>query len=186
MLNVKLKKTEDLLKVLNAAENILSINTGENKLKFIKFANVDNKLHISGRNPYMRFEYVYNETEGISGECGLYECKTLLSLINVINESIEINDGSIKSKKVQYKIPCVDGSDYPDDEFPNVENWTEIDSKSLIDAITNVASATDKITESAMSGVYIGENKLLACDSKRIFMQDLKINKQISDNILPK
>lgn len=186
MLNVKLKKTEDLLKVLSTAENILSENKSENKLKFIKLENFENKLKISAINSYLKIEYLLKNVETIAGDAALYDCKTLLSLINVINEDITIQDGEIKCSKVKYKIPCEDDSDYPKIEFPDVENWAEINTEQFINAITNVMPATDKITDGAMSGVYIGENKTLACDSKKIFMQNIEVQKGLEDLILPK
>lgn len=185
MINTKLQKTENLLKVLSVAENILSENKTENKLKYIKLANKDNKLYISGINPYIQIEYTA-EAQEINGTCGLYECKTLLSLINVMDDNIEINDGEIKCKKVKYKIPCIDAEDYPEKEFSEPETWTEINAKDLLNAISSVASATDKVTEGALSGIYIGEDKILACDAKKVFMQTVKFDKNISGNIIPK
>lgn len=186
MLSLKLKKTEDLLKVLNVAENILNENKSENKLKFIKLENFENKLKISAINSYLKLEYLLKDIESIEGNVALYDCKTLLSLINVINEDIIIQDGEIKCSKVKYKIPCEDDSEYPNLEFPNIENWTEVNTEQFINAITNVMAATDKITDGAMSGVYIGENKTLACDSKKLFMQSIQTQKGIEDVILPK
>lgn len=44
MLNVKFKNSKKLLKVLGTIENILRKNKEDNKLKYIKLENINNKL----------------------------------------------------------------------------------------------------------------------------------------------
>lgn len=186
MLKVKFENSDELLKVLRTAENILSVNTAENKLKFIKFSNVGGKLQICAINPYMRLYYVYNKVSSIEGKAGLYDYKTLLSLLGVIQGELTIDDGAIKCKKCSYKIPCVDDSDYPDDILPEITNFAKVDGNKFITALEKVFPATDKILNGSLSGVHMNNNKLLACDSKRIVTYNLELNESINDTILPK
>lgn len=186
MLKVKFENSDELLRVLRTAENILSVNTAENKLKFIKLSNIDGKLQICARNPHMRIYYIYNNISSIEGTAGLYDYKTLISLLGVIQGEVTINDGAIKCAKCSYKIPCVDDSGYPEDILPEITNYAEVDGKEFITSLEKVFPATDKILNGAMSGVYMNNNKLLACDSKRIVIHNLLLNESINNITLPK
>lgn len=186
MLRVKFEKSEDLLKVLKSAENILNENKAETKLKYIKLSNLDNKLQIMARNPHLRLEYIVENIEEIEGDAALYDYKLLSSLLNVCKDSIEINDGSIKSKKCSYKIPCIDADDYPEDVIPVITNYINVNGKEFKEAIENVSYATEKEITGVMNGIYVGDNKLIGCDSKRIFMQNIKLGENIKDTVLPK
>lgn len=186
MLKVKFKNTDELLKVLKTAENILSVNTAENKLKFIKLNNLGGKLQICARNPHMRLYYTYNKASNVEGTSGLYDYKTLISLLGVIQGELTINDGAIKCAKCSYKIPCVDDNGYPEDILPEITNFAEVDGNKFITALEKVFPATDKILNGAMSGVHMNNNKLLACDSKRIVTYNLELNESINNITLPK
>lgn len=184
MLNVNFENSEDLLKVLRVAESILSVNKVENKLKFIKLENINNSLQITARNPFMRLEYLVDGVSSIEGDAALYDYRTLSSLLSVINGKVQINDGAIKGAKCSYRIPCTNKEGYPEDILPNIENYTKLDGSLFKQAIDNVGLAAAKNTDDVMSGVYIGVNKIVASDSKRIFIQELQL--ACSDIILPK
>lgn len=185
MLNIKLKSTKKLLKILGIAENILKANKTDNDLKYVKFEKMNDDLYLIAMNPFMKLCYKVDDVISVEGDCALYENKMLVSLFNVIDGEVIIGDGVIKSKKCEYNIPNIAIENYPDFIIPERANRTELDSVKFIKAIENVIEATDKI-EGVLSGVYINKNKLAACDSKRVFMSNLSINESIDNIIMPK
>lgn len=185
MLKARFNNNEELLKVLRTVESILSVNSVGNKLRFVKLANVNNKLQITAINPAMRLYYLM-DVDDISGDTALYDYKTLSSLLNVINGTVTIEDGSIKSTKCSYKIPCEGAEGYPEDIVPEITNYIEVNTECFKIAVDNAGTATDKMTQSIMSGVYLNEGKLIGCDSKRVAVEKVKTEGSIEDIVLPK
>ena len=185
MLNIKLKSTKNLLRVLGTVENILKANKTDNDLKYVKFEKMNSNLYLLAMNPFMKLCYKVDDVISVEGDCALYENKMLTSLFNVIDGEVVIGDGVIKSNKCEYNIPNIAIENYPDFIIPERPNRIEINSNEFIAAIENVIDATDK-AEGVLSGVYINKNKLAACDSKRVFMSNLDINESIDNIIMPK
>lgn len=185
MLNVNFEVNDDLLKVLRTAENILSYNKTETKLKCLKLTNENGKLKIIARNPFMHLEYIVDSTSSINGSA-LYDNKTLIALLRVAKSEVIINDGVIKCSGCSYKIPYIDDKDYPDDELFDITNYDSLDAEQFKQAIENALVATDKTISSVLSGVYIGDDKVIGCDSKRIIMQKIKGIIHIKDVVLSK
>ena len=181
-MKVKFTNSKELLRVLSTAENILKKNKSDNKLQYIKLEKVGDKLCIIARNPFMRLGYYVEDTISIEGDSALYEYKTLISLLNVLDNEIEINDNEIKNKKCKYSIPIVDAEGYPEDVLPEAVNLSEINTKEFIDGLNGVFCATAKNEyESVLTGVYINGNQLVTCDSNRIHIKTLntELNKVI-------
>lgn len=177
MLKVKFKNSKELLKVLNTAENILKKNKNETILQYIKLEKVNDKLCIIARNPYMRLGYFVEDTISIEGDSALYEYRTLISLLNVLDDEIEINDSKIQNKKCKYSLPIRSSENYPEDVFPDIVNRKEIDTKSFVDGLNSVFCATSKNEyENVLSGVYINGNQIVACDSNRIHIRNLDVD----------
>ena len=175
MLKVKFKNSKKLLRVLSTVENILKKNKTENKLQYIKLEKVNNKLYIIARNPYMRLGYYVEDVISIEGDSALYDYKTLISLLNVLEDEIEINNNEIKNKKCNYTIPSLDTEGYPEDIFPQIVNRKELNTENFINGLNGVFCATAKNEyESVLTGVYIDGNKLVACDSNRLFIKQLE------------
>lgn len=174
MLKVKFRNSKKLLKVLGTVENILRKNKPENKLQYIKLENVNDKLCIIARNPYMRLGYYVEDLISIEGDSALYDYKTLISLLNVLENEIEINDSKIKNKKCNYTIPSLDSEGYPEDVLPEIVNRKELNTENFIDGLNGVFCATAKNEyESVLTGVYINGSKLVTCDSNRLFIKQL-------------
>ena len=174
-MKVKFRNSKELLRVLGTVENILKKNKSETKLQYIKLEKVEDKLCIIARNPFMRLGYFIEDTLSIEGDSALYEYKTLISLLNVLDDEIEINDKEIKNKKCKYSIPIVDTEGYPEDAPPEVANNNEINTKEFIDGLNGVFCATAKNEyESVLTGVYVNGNQLVACDSNRIHIKTLE------------
>jgi DNA polymerase III sliding clamp (beta) subunit (PCNA family) len=186
MLNVKFEVNDDLLRVLRTAENILSYNKTETSLKYLNLTNDKGKLKIIARNPFMRLEYIVEGASDINGDSALYENKTLIPLLRVAKGDITINDGLIKCSGCKYKIPCMDSKDYPDDVLPEITNFDNLDAEQFKQAIDNALVATDKTTSAVLSGVYIGDDKVIGCDSKRIIMQKIGNIEHIKNVVLSK
>mgnify|MGYP003289820209 CR=1 FL=1 len=186
MLNVKFEVNDDLLRVLRTAENILSYNKTETSLKYLKLTNDNGKLKIIVRNPFMRLEYIVEGASEIDGDSALYENKTLVPLLKVAKGDITINNGQIKCSGCKYKIPCMDSKDYPDDVLPDITSVDILDAEQFKQAIDNTLVATDKTTTAVLSGVYIGDDKVIGCDSKRIIMQKIDNINYIKDIVLSK
>ncbi len=182
MLKVRFNNNEKLLKVLKTAENILNSITTE--IKFIKLSNIKNKLQITAINPTMRLYYLM-DVDSIEGDSVLYDYKKLLALLNVIKGAVIIENGDIKSTKCTYKIPYEVNIDYPDDTIPAMNN-KKINTAEFLKALENTSIATDKIASGIMNGVHIGENKLIACDSKRVAIENIEIDENIQNTTLPK
>lgn len=185
MLNVNFEVNDDLLKVLRTAENILSYNKTETKLKCLKLTNENSKLKIIAINPFMRLEYIVNSTSSINGSA-LYDNKTLIALLRVAKGEVIINNGVIKCSGCSYKIPYMDDKDYPGDELFDITNYDSLDAEQFKQAIDNAFVATDKATSSVLSGIYIDTNKAIGCDSKRIIMQNLGNIENIKNVVLSK
>ena len=183
MLNIKLKSTKNLLRVLSTAENILRANKGENDLRYVKFEKVGDNLCLTAMNSFMRLYYYSDEVESIEGDCALYENKVLMSLFTVLDGAVEISDGVIRGKKCEYSIPNIAIENYPTTVFPDITERIELDSECFKNAIEGVIAATDKF-EGILSGVYIDNDKLVTCDQKRIFISAL--GKNINNIVLPK
>jgi len=186
MLNVKFEVNDELLRVLRTAENIISYNKTETSLKYLNLTNDNGKLKIIARNPFMRLEYIVEGASDINGDSALYENKTLVPLLKVAKGDITINDGQIKCGGCKYKIPCMDSNDYPNDVLPDITSADILDAEQFKQAIDNVTIATDKTISSVLSGVYIGNDKAIGCDSKRIIMQKIGNIVHIKDVILSK
>lgn len=186
MLNVKFEVNDDLLRVLRTAENILSYNKTETSLKYLNLTNDNGKLKITARNPFMRLEHTVEGASDINGDSALYENKTLIPLLRVAKGNVTINDGQIKCGECKYKIPCMDSNNYPDDVLPEITNFDNLDAEQFKKAIDNVLIATEKTMSSVLSGVYIGEDKVIGCDSKRIIMQKIGNIEHIKDVVLSK
>lgn len=186
MLNVKFEVNDDLLRVLRTAENILSYNKTETSLKYLNLTNDNGKLKIIARNPFMRLEYIVEGASDINGDSALYENKTLVPLLRVAKGDVTINDGQIKCSGCKYKIPCMDSKNYPDDVLPEITNFDNLDAEQFKQAIENALVATDKTISSVLSGVYIGDDKVIGCDSKRIIMQKINGINHIKDVVLSK
>lgn len=186
MLNVKFEVNDDLLRVLRTAENILSYNKTETSLKYLNLTNDNGKLKIIARNPFMRLEYIVDSASEIDGDSALYENKTLVPLLKVAKGDITINDGQIKCSGCSYKIPCMDSKDYPDDVLPDITSADILDAEQFKQAIDNALVATDKTTTSVLSGVYMGDDKVIGCDSKRIIMQKIEGIEHIKNVVLSK
>ena len=185
MLNVKFENSKDLLKVLSSIDNIIKKNKAENCLKYILFEKVKDKLCISARNPYMRIGYFVNDTIKIDGDSTLFDCKTIISMFNVLDGVIEINDNVIQNNKCKYKVNSLSVEEYPDDVFPDIENKNEINTEDFKKAIDSVLCATQKSEyENALNGVYLNTNKLVGCDGNRIFIKE--INNELENIIIPK
>lgn len=185
MLNIKLKNTKNLLRVLGTVENILKANKTDNDLKYVKFEKMNDDLYLIAMNPFMKLCYKVDDVISVEGDCALYENKMLTSLFNVIDGEVIIGDGIIKCSKCEYNIPNITIENYPDFIIPERVNRTELDSATFINAIENVVEATDKI-EGILSGVYLNQNRLAACDQKRVFMSDLSSLESINNVVLPK
>ena len=186
MLNVKFEVNDDLLRVLRTAENILSYNKTETSLKYLNLTNDNGKLKIIARNPFMRLEYIVEGASDINGDSALYENKTLIPLLRVAKGDITINDGVIKCSGCKYKIPCIESNNYPDDILPDITSVDILDAEQFKQAIDNALVATDKTISSVLSGVYIGDDKVIGCDSKRIIMQKIVGINHIKDIVLSK
>lgn len=186
MLNVKFEVNDELLRVLRTAENILSYNKTETSLKYLNLTNDNGKLKIIARNPFMRLEYIVEGTSDINGDSALYENKTLISLLRVAKGDVTINDGQIKCSGCKYKIPCMENNDYPNDTLPDITNFDNLDAEKFGQAIDNALVATDKTTYGVLSGVYIGYDKVIGCDRKRIIMQKIENIEYIKDVVLSK
>ena len=186
MLNVKFEVNDELLRVLRTAENILSYNKTETKLKCLNLTNYNGKLKIIARNPFMRLEYIVDNVREINGDSALYENKTLIPLLKVAKGDIIIKDGIIKCSGCSYKIPCMDCNDYPNDVLPDITSTDVLDAEQFKQAIDNVLIATDKTTSAVLSGIYIGDDKVIGCDSKRIAMQKVGNIEHIKDVVLAK
>lgn len=185
MLNVKFKNSKELLKVLGTIENILRKNKEENKLKYIKLENINNKLCLFARNSFMRLSYIIKDTIEIQGNSILYDFKILSSILNTLNGDIEIKENIIKNDKCEYNIPYIDSEGYPEDIIPNIINKKELNTQDFKEAIEDVIAATSKI-EGILSGIYIDSNKLVSCDQNRIFIKELEINEPLDNVILSK
>lgn len=186
MLNVKFEVNDELLRVLRTAENILSYNKTETSLKYLNLTNDNGKLKIIARNPFMRLEYIVDSTSDINGDSALYENKTLVPLLRVAKGDVTINGGQIKCSECSYKIPCMDSKDYPDDVLPEITSADILNAEQFKQAIDNALVATDKTISSVLSGVYIGDDKVIGCDSKRIIMQKIEGIEHIKDVVLSK
>lgn len=185
MLKVKFRNSKKLLRVLSTAENILKKNKTENKLQYIKLENVNDKLCIIARNNFMRLGYYVEDLINIEGDSALYDYKTLISLLNVLEDEIEINNNKIKNKKCNYAIPMIDVEGYPEDVIPEIVNKKEINTQNFIEGLEKVFCAVAKNEyEIVLSGVYINENELVACDRNRLFMYELE--KELDKVILSK
>ncbi len=186
MLSVKFEVNDELLRVLRTAENILSYNKTETSLKYLNLTNNNDKLKIIARNPFMRLEYIVEGVSDINGDSALYENKTLIPLLKVAKGDITINDGQIKCSGCSYKIPCMESNDYPNDVLPEITSADILDAEQFKQAIDNAIIATDKITSAVLSGIYIGDNVVIGCDSKRIIMQKIESIEHIKDVVLSK
>lgn len=182
MLKVKFKNSKNLLRVLGTVDNILKKNKTDTKLKHIKLEKVNDKLCLIARNSYMRLDYIIEDTINIEGDSTLYDYKTFISLLNVLDDEITIDNNIIKSKKCKYTIPTINPEGYPEDLTPQVENRKEINTDIFKDALESVFCATQKGGyETALSGVYINTDKIVACDQNRIFIKELDT---ILDNVI--
>lgn len=186
MLNVKFKVNDELLRVLRTAENILSYNKTETSLKYLNLTNNNGKLKIIARNPFMRLEYIVDGASDINGKSALYENKTLIPLLRVAKGNVIINDGQIKCGGCSYKIPCMDSNSYPADILPEITSADVLDAEQFKQAIDNAIIATDKTISSVLSGVYIGDDKVIGCDGKRIIMQKIGNIEHIKNIVLSK
>lgn len=185
MLNVKFENSKELLKVLSSIDNILKKNKAENCLKYIKFEKVKDKLCIIARNPFMRIGYFVKDTLSIEGNSALFDCKTIISLFNVLDGIIEINENTIKNNKCKYKIHSLNADEYPDDTFSEITNKNEINTNEFQQAIESVICATQKGEyEDVLNGVYLDSNKLVGCDRNRIFIK--QINNELENIVIPK
>ena len=184
MLKVRFDVNDELLNVLRSVESILSVNENGNILKFVKFANVNNKLEITAINPVTRLYYLM-DVDGIEGDSALYDYKTLIALLNVIKGTVVIEDGNIKSTKCAYKIPCEGAKDYPSEVLPDIAH-NKINAKEFIEALENTSAAADKVSSGIMGGVHIGEGKLIGCDSKRVAIEVLDLDENIQNITLPR
>lgn len=174
-MKVKFRNSKKLLRVLSTAENILKKNKSDNKLQYLKLENVNGKLCIIAKNPYMQLGYYVEDLISIEGDSALYEYKTLISLLNVLDDEIEIDDNKIKNKKCNYTIPVIDINDYPEESTPEAMNKKEINTKEFISGLEKVFCAVQKNEyESVLTGVYVNGNELVACDSNRLFMHELE------------
>ena len=174
-MKVKFRNSKKLLRVLSTAENILKKNKSDNKLQYLKLENVNGKLCIIAKNPYMRLGYYVEDLITIEGDSALYDCKTLISLLNVLEDEIEINNNKIKNKKCNYTIPVIDPEDYPDEITPEATNKKEINTNDFISGLEKVFCAIQKNEyESVLTGVYINGDELVACDGNRLFMYQLE------------
>lgn len=182
MLKVRFNNNEKLLKVLKTAENILNSITTE--IKFIKLSNIKNKLQITAINPTMRLYYLM-DVDSIEGDSVLYDYKKLLALLNVIKGAVIIENGDIKSTKCTYKIPYEVNIDYPDDTIPAMNN-KKINTAEFLKALENVNLAAEKEFIGITNGIHIGENKLIACDNKRVAIENIEIDESIQNITLPK
>jgi DNA polymerase III sliding clamp (beta) subunit (PCNA family) len=185
MIKVKFENNENLLRVIKTVESVLDVNSNGNVLKFVKLANINNKLQITAINPVVKLNYITDVKE-ISGDSALYDYKKLSALLNVIKGDVVIEDGNIKSKKCAYKIPCEDANDYPNDVLPEITNFTKFNMQELSKALESTLTASDKLSSGIMCGVHIGENKLIGCDSKRVAIESIKTDKNIENITLPK
>lgn len=186
MLSAKFEVNDVLLRVLKTAENILSYNKTETSLKCLNLKNDNGKLKITARNPFMRLEYIVDSANEIEGDSALYENKTLIPLLRVANGTITINDGVIKCGGCKYKIPCLDSKDYPDDVLPEITNFDNLDAAQFKQAIDNALVATEKTMTAVLSGIYIGSDKVIGCDSKRMIMQKIDNINNLKDVVLSK
>lgn len=186
MLNVKFEVNDELLRVLRTAENILSYNKAETSLKYLNLKNDNGKLKIIARNPFMRLEYIVEGASEINGDSALYENKTLIPLLRVAKGDVTIDGGQIKCSGCKYKIPCIDSSSYPGDVLPDIINADILDAEQFKQAIDNVSVATEKSITSVFSGINIGDDKIIGCDSKRIIMQKIGSIEHIKDVVLSK
>lgn len=174
MLKVKFRNSKKLLKVLGTVENILRRNKVENKLQYIKLENVNDKLCIIARNLYMRLRYYVEDVISIEGDSALYDYKTLISLLNVLDDEIEINNSEIRNKKCNYTIPSLDTEGYPEDLLPQIVNRKELNTENFVDGLNGVFCSTAKSEyEKVLSGIYIDGNKLVACDRNRLFIKQI-------------
>ena len=184
-MKVKFKNSKELLKVLGTVENILKKNKTDTKLKYIKLENVNNKLCIVAMNSYMRLGYIIEDTVYIEGCPMLYDCKTFISLLNVLDDDIEIDGSVVRSKKCKYNVPILETEGYPKELIPQIENRKEIDTNIFKDALESVFCATQKGEyETVLSGVYVNSDRLVACDQNRIFIKE--IGTTLDKVIIPK
>lgn len=185
MFKVKFEKSKDLLKVVSTIDNIVRQNKMTNELKFIKLENDKNRLKLTARNTFMTFEYYVSDVIEISGEPLLYDSKTLLALLNVLDGEIDIEDKIIKNPRCKYKVPITTAENYPSDVIPDITNYIEFDTEEFKQAIDNVVAACDN-KEGILSGVYLDVNKLVACDQKRIFMNNIEKTGEIDSLTISK
>lgn len=183
MLKARFENNGELLKILKTVENILNSSmAGE---KFIKLSNEKNKLQLTAINPSMRLQYLM-DVDDIQGDSALYDYKKLIALLNVIKGTVTIENGSIKSSKCAYKIPSEEAKNYPNDVLPGIAEHTKINTQKFITALENASLAIDKISSGVMSGVFIGENKLVGCDSKRVSVECIETDENIQNITLSK
>ena len=185
MLKVKFKNSKKLLKVLGTCENILKKNKVKNKLQYIKLKKVNDKLYIVARNPFMRLGYYVENVISIEGDSALYDYKTLISLLNVLEDEIEINDSEIKNKNCNYTIPSIDTEGYSEDLLPNIINKKELNTEEFKEAIIKVMPATNPVID-ILSGVYLDKNKIVTCDQNRIFINKINTQTDLDEIILPR
>lgn len=185
MLSVKFVNSKELLKVFGTIENILRKNKEDNKLKYVKLEKLDNKLCISARNQYMRISYIIQDTLEIQGDAILYDPKTLISLLNVLEDEIQIKEQTISNDKCEYIIPYINIEGYPDDLLPNIINKKELNTEEFKEAIIKVMPATNTAID-VLSGVYLDKNKLVTCDQNRIFINKINVEKELDNIILPR
>ena len=183
MLKVNFENTKKLLKVLSSMENVIRKNQNASTLKCIKLENLNGKLHITAVNPYMRLEYTVEETNKIEGNCNYYDYRKIISLLNVIDGKVSIDNETIKSDKCKYKILFEEDRLYVDDIIPEITNFKEVDAEEFKQAISDVICATSKREyEKILSSVYINKDTLVGCDSNRIFMK--KIDTELDNAII--
>lgn len=181
-MKVKFKNSKELQTVLKTVENILK-KTKIDSLQLIKLENINEKLAIIAMNQTMRIRYFVDEIKDIEGNYDLYD-KTLISLLNVLDNEIEINENVIKNAKCEYEIPTIINHDYPEDIIPQIENRQEINVQEFKEGLEGVLYATYKSEYSIMSGVYVDGNKLVGIDGNRIFTKEL--SSYLDKIVLPK
>lgn len=185
-MKTKFKNSKELLKVFGTIENILKKNKEENKLRYVKLEAVGDKLCIIAKNPYMKLKYIVENTLEIEGDAALYNCKTLCSLLNVLNGEIYIDNNTISNDKCQYTIQKINIEGYPEEIIPNIINRKKINTENFKEAINNVIAATSKLEGNILSGIYIDKNKLVSCDQNRIFIKKLQLEEELENVILSK
>ena len=187
MIKIKFENNEKFLKVLKSMENVINVNSDETKLKFIKFGSINRELCITAINPSTRIMYCPKDIQYMEGDSVLYDVKKLISLLSVAKGNVTIDGEEIKSNKCKYKISFADAIDYPGDILPEITNYSEINTDEFIEGLNSTILATDKvIIEGAMSGVYLNNNKMMACDSQRLFTYQIELKENMNNVILPK